>query len=227
MRIGLRVLSNPLWTGGIHYVLAWATALSRLPAIERPEVVLLVADERGQPIAEANRHLAAAVEPFDRAAFLDLDLVYPATQLFEAPIGAPWAGWIPDWQCRYLPELFDQAEYARRDLHFRLLATRSPALAVSSATGLGVLLMATLFPVMVNVGISRGAAAAICAQSMPSRSRIAPYPPPRATTASMSGASHASTRSARRASSVPARKGARGGCGSSTCAPTTTSSPQS
>ena len=35
--------------------------------------------------------------------------------------------------------------------------------AVSSATGLGVLLMATLFPVMVNVGISHGAAAAICA----------------------------------------------------------------
>lgn len=35
--------------------------------------------------------------------------------------------------------------------------------AVSSATGLGVLLMTTLFPVMVNVGISRGAAAAICA----------------------------------------------------------------
>ncbi len=31
------------------------------------------------------------------------------------------------------------------------------SLAVSSATGLGVLLMATLFPVMVNVGISRGA----------------------------------------------------------------------
>lgn len=35
--------------------------------------------------------------------------------------------------------------------------------AVSSATGLGVLLMATLFPIMVNMGISRGAAAAICA----------------------------------------------------------------
>ncbi len=37
------------------------------------------------------------------------------------------------------------------------------SLAVSSATGLGVLLMATLFPIMVNVGISRGAATAICA----------------------------------------------------------------
>ncbi|AKD38468.1 C4-dicarboxylate transporter DcuC [Pasteurella multocida subsp. multocida OH4807] len=37
------------------------------------------------------------------------------------------------------------------------------SLAVPSATGLGVLLMATLFPVMVNVGISRGAAASICA----------------------------------------------------------------
>lgn len=132
MRIGLRVLSNPLWTGGIHYVLAWATALSRLPEGERPEVVLLVADERGKPIAEANRHLVSAVEPFERAHALDLDLVYPATQLFEAPSGAPWAGWIPDWQCRYLPELFDKAEFARRDLHFRLLATQTPALAVSS-----------------------------------------------------------------------------------------------
>ena len=132
MRIGLRVLSNPLWTGGIHYVLAWAKALSQLPAGERPEVVLLVADERGRPIAEANRHLAAAVEPFERAGELDLDLVYPATQLFEAPLGAPWAGWIPDWQCRYLPDLFDRPEFARRELHFRLLATRAPALAVSS-----------------------------------------------------------------------------------------------
>lgn len=35
--------------------------------------------------------------------------------------------------------------------------------AVTSATGLGVLLMATLFPIMVNMGISRGAAASICA----------------------------------------------------------------
>ncbi|TDQ57934.1 DcuC family C4-dicarboxylate transporter [Mesocricetibacter intestinalis] len=37
------------------------------------------------------------------------------------------------------------------------------SLAVPSATGLGVLLMATLFPIMINVGISRGAAASICA----------------------------------------------------------------
>ncbi len=35
--------------------------------------------------------------------------------------------------------------------------------AVNSATGLGVLLMATIYPIMVNMGISRGAAAAICA----------------------------------------------------------------
>lgn len=37
------------------------------------------------------------------------------------------------------------------------------SLAVSSAAGLGILLMATLFPLMVNMGISRGAATAICA----------------------------------------------------------------
>ncbi len=37
------------------------------------------------------------------------------------------------------------------------------SLAVSSATGLGVLLMATLFPMMVAMGISRPAATAVCA----------------------------------------------------------------
>ena len=36
-------------------------------------------------------------------------------------------------------------------------------LAVSSATGIGVLLMATLFPMMTAMGISRPAAVAICA----------------------------------------------------------------
>lgn len=35
--------------------------------------------------------------------------------------------------------------------------------AVSSATGLGVLLMATLYPIMVNMGLSKGSSAAICA----------------------------------------------------------------
>lgn len=37
------------------------------------------------------------------------------------------------------------------------------SLAVSSATGLGVLLMATLFPMMTAMGISRPAAVAVCA----------------------------------------------------------------
>lgn len=40
------------------------------------------------------------------------------------------------------------------------------SLAVSSATGLGVLLMATLFPLMVNMGVSRGAATAVCASAV-------------------------------------------------------------
>lgn len=48
------------------------------------------------------------------------------------------------------------------------------SLAVSSATGLGVLLMATLFPVMVNVGISRGARR----QFVPRRPRLSSLRPP-------------------------------------------------
>jgi glycosyltransferase involved in cell wall biosynthesis len=132
VRIGLRVLSNPRWRGGVHYVLNWARACMALPAAERPEVYLLHADERGLEIARGVAPEVTAVHGFDQAGQLGLDLVYPATQIFEAPFGAPWAGWIPDWQCQHLPEMFDELERARRDLHYRLLATRAPFLVLSS-----------------------------------------------------------------------------------------------
>ncbi len=132
VRIGLRVLSNPRWRGGVHYVLNWARACMALPEDERPEVYLLHADERGLEVAREHAPEGTAVHGFGQAGQLGLDLVYPATQIFEAPFGAPWAGWIPDWQCQHLPEMFDELERARRDLHYRLLATRAPFLVLSS-----------------------------------------------------------------------------------------------
>lgn len=130
--IGLRVLSNPLWRGGVNYVANWVRALATLPTSERPRVVLLPFDERGTVLAEGFDGLIDGVHPFARAHELDLDLVYPATQIFEAPFGAPWAGWIPDWQCQYLPDMFDDLELARRRLQFGILATRAPCLVTSS-----------------------------------------------------------------------------------------------
>lgn len=132
LRIGLRVFANPAWMGGVHYVLTWARTLRRLPTAERPSVHLLFADEAAERLAREHADGVDGIHAFSEARRLGLDFVYPATQIFEAPFGVPWAGWIPDWQCKHLPELFDDVERARRDLHYRVLATRSPLLVVSS-----------------------------------------------------------------------------------------------
>ncbi|ANP46821.1 glycosyltransferase [Candidatus Viadribacter manganicus] len=132
MRIGLRLFYNPGWMGGVNYVLNWARALQSLPAGERPRVTLLAATPAAQKIAEEHAHLGDAIAPFQNTASLGLDFVYPATQLAETPFGAPWAGWIPDWQCRHMPELFSQGEARRRLLQYRLLATHAPVCVVSS-----------------------------------------------------------------------------------------------
>lgn len=137
MRIGLRVLSNPAWTGGINYVLNIARMLAALPEGERPdEVVFLPWNPAGQVIAEQHAALADRIVPFTEAGRLGLDFVYPATQLAEAPFGAPWAGWIPDWQHIHLPEMFGERELARRLIQYRILAQSLPVAVLSSRMAL-------------------------------------------------------------------------------------------
>jgi glycosyltransferase involved in cell wall biosynthesis len=132
MRVGLRLFYNPGWMGGVNYVLNWARALRSLPASERPHVTLLTAAPAAHAIAQQHADLGDAISPFQETASLGLDFVYPATQLAEAPFGAPWAGWIPDWQCRHMPEMFSAREAARRMLQYRLLARHAPVCVVSS-----------------------------------------------------------------------------------------------
>ena len=132
MRVGLRLFYNPDWMGGVNYVLNWARALKSLPPGERPHVTLLAATPAAQTIAEQHADLGDSIAPFQQTASLSLDFVYPATQLAEAPFGAPWAGWIPDWQCRHMPEMFSPRDAARRFLQYRLLAQRPSICVVSS-----------------------------------------------------------------------------------------------
>jgi len=132
MRVGLRLFYNPGWMGGVNYVLNWARALQSSPAEERPHVTLLTAAPGAQKIAEQHAHLGDAIAPFQETASLGLDFVYPTTQLAEAPFGAPWAGWIPDWQCRHMPDMFPEREAVRRWLQYRVLAERAPVCVLSS-----------------------------------------------------------------------------------------------
>ena len=124
---------NTAWMGGIQYVLNIARMLRALPIGERPEeVVFLAATPAADEIARQHANLVDRIVPFQRAGELALDFVYPATQLAEAPFGAPWAGWIPDWQSLHLPDLFNDRELARRFIQYRVLAQHSPAVVLSS-----------------------------------------------------------------------------------------------
>lgn len=132
MRIGLRIFYNPAWMGGVNYVLNIARMLRTLPDGEQPHITFLTSAPQAEEIAAEHAGLADEIAPFSNTASLNLDFVYPATQLPEAPFGAPWAGWIPDWQCQHYPELFPPEEQARRFLQYRELA-RGPAACVFSS----------------------------------------------------------------------------------------------
>jgi glycosyltransferase involved in cell wall biosynthesis len=119
--------------GGVNYVLNLARALRSLPADERPHITLLTAAPDAEKIAAMNADLGDRIAPFQETLKLGLDFVYPATQLAEAPFGVPWAGWIPDWQCRHMPDFFSPRERARRFIQYRILATHAPVCALSSA----------------------------------------------------------------------------------------------
>jgi glycosyltransferase involved in cell wall biosynthesis len=132
MRIGLRILYNATWMGGINYVLNIARMLKSLPEGERPHLTFLTTAPESVEIAHAHAELVDDIQPFNKTRSLDLDFVYPATQLPEAPFGVAWAGWIPDWQCQHYPEMFPPEEQARRFLQYRELARR-PATCVFSS----------------------------------------------------------------------------------------------
>jgi glycosyltransferase involved in cell wall biosynthesis len=128
---------NTAWMGGIQYVLNIARMLRALPAEARPqEVVFLAATPAADEIAWQHANLVDRIAPFQRAGELGLDFIYPATQLAEAPFGAPWAGWIPDWQSLHLPNLFNARELARRFIQYRVLAKHSPVIILSSQMAL-------------------------------------------------------------------------------------------
>lgn len=132
MRVGLRLLYNEGWMGGVNYVLNIARMLRSLPESERPHITFLTASSAAEEIARKHAYLADAIVQIERANDLKLDFVYPATQIAEAPYNAPWGGWIPDWQCRHYPELFAPEERMRRFLQYRTLA-EGPAVCVFSS----------------------------------------------------------------------------------------------
>ncbi|RSB81889.1 glycosyltransferase [Rhizobium pisi] len=141
LRIGIELISDPTWMGGVLYLQNLAICLSRLPANERPHVELLGApDVVGKFLAE--NHLADALGRKKgllkriarkiglKIAQPPIDIVYPG---FGREVeGAVTLRWIPDFQHRYLPHLFSADEIAARDRSIAELAAKPGVIVLSS-----------------------------------------------------------------------------------------------
>jgi glycosyltransferase involved in cell wall biosynthesis len=157
---GLVAIGGRDWMGGANYVRNLAAAM-HAAAPETPLTWIcgagLSAEWRAvSPRVEApaptrwNRWLGTSRS---RAAFrrrieeAGIDFVYPLTYdnfynlglrfpLGAALKGIAWAGWIPDFQHRYLPHLFSEEELQWRDAQMALLAQEAPRVVLSSRSAL-------------------------------------------------------------------------------------------
>lgn len=146
------------WHGGRIYVENLARILSDLPEPERP-AIYVTTDEAvdlpvlralfretavegifrpdGYPMLLKPSLMAALIDPDHqprlteiRALLRGVDVTFPVLQAeIDAPNGLHW---VPDFQHKYLPEMFSAEERARRDRNFAVMARHRRFLLVSS-----------------------------------------------------------------------------------------------
>jgi glycosyltransferase involved in cell wall biosynthesis len=149
------------WMGGALYVRNLVRVLSDLPAAERPRILILTDGGRDAALPSALFNEAAveglfepsgaplALKPALAPAVLDpagkpdparvtalLDgaaAIFPVLRSMFNPRKA--LHWIPDFQHKHLPEMFDAAEIANRDAEFRIMTHSRPFVLLSSEAG--------------------------------------------------------------------------------------------
>ncbi|OWV92179.1 glycosyltransferase [Rhizobium sp. R635] len=142
-RIGIELIDDPAWMGGMLYLRNLAIGLSQLPESERPTVRLLGAAHVIERFLDGYED--RAIFEADAAGLVSrirrrlgwaqksagsVDVVYPGFGS-EVP-GAVTVRWIPDFQHRYLPHLFSAEEIAARDRSIGEIAAKPGVVVLSS-----------------------------------------------------------------------------------------------
>jgi len=141
--VGIELIDDPAWIGGTLYLRNLALCLSRLPEEEQPRVVLIGAPHVTKEFLGKWGHLQIFQAPQEifpgkilrKLGLLadrlnPIDAVYPG---FGAQIpGAVTIRWIPDFQHRYLPQLFSTDEISARDRSIGELAEQPGTVVFSS-----------------------------------------------------------------------------------------------
>ncbi len=145
---GLVALGGAGWMGGSNYVRSLAQAIHAASPATRVSFLCpknLLPHWRDDPsviAVKAQRTLRSRL--LDRTPRLPaavaragIEFVYPVTYasdfLFHSQLGERgWAGWIPDFQHRYLPGFFSEKDLAWREERIALLAEKAPRVVLSS-----------------------------------------------------------------------------------------------
>lgn len=140
--IGIELIDDPAWMGGTLYLRNLAICLARLPAAEQPRVRLIGPPNVVGDFLAQHGHLPLFADRpptlLDRALRkltgrnpgAGIDVLYPG---FGAPVpGAVTVRWVPDFQHRYLPQLFSPQERDARDQAIGELAARPGVVVFSS-----------------------------------------------------------------------------------------------
>ncbi|MGB8166697.1 MAG: glycosyltransferase family 1 protein [Chthoniobacteraceae bacterium] len=162
LQIGLVMQGGTGWMGGSEYIKNLAQAVTAAARIDGAAVALALItghplDEKmhgeigiekvvqlpprkrgllGRWLRAGDRAFAGAVRGSQ------IDFLFPLTYDNEHNVGASfplrglegtrWAGWIPDFQHRHLPELFSEAEITKRDRGIAALAQDAESIVFSS-----------------------------------------------------------------------------------------------
>lgn len=125
LTIGIELINDPAWMGGTLYLRNLAIGLSRLHVTERPTIRLFGPTDAiegvmasGNPRAFANRGRSLFERGLRKLGLLpsideNVDVFYPG--FGPPPGGAVVLRWIPDFQHKSLPHLFQSHELAARD----------------------------------------------------------------------------------------------------------------
>lgn len=150
LRVGIPAVGGSGWTGGITIVELLVRAIRSLPVDEQPHL-LLVATDRNlpdwplyMPFADlfdgflfCGQNATAAEQTIPGANMIPMDELFTHIDFYFPVNSDVWPGlcaasWIPDFQHRFLPDLFSASELAWRDAAFARVAAKARLLVLNS-----------------------------------------------------------------------------------------------
>jgi glycosyltransferase involved in cell wall biosynthesis len=156
--ICLNMLGSSNWIGGKNYIQNLAKAISILPSDESDKIEVSITASAlniknivgiedivdniftsglGNRVAlEVMNHLPGKMFKLIGRKFntRNIDFFYPETTGMRLPYN--YASWIPDFQHRYMPELFSQTEINKRNKMYEKIANNAPLIVLSSRMAL-------------------------------------------------------------------------------------------